>query len=101
MSTYLKSIAALTITMAIGTAIPAAYADAEDIEALAKAKISLIDAIEIAQKAKGGKASEAGIDDDCATPQYEVTIVRDNTEYEVRVHAVTGELLRIRESCDR
>lgn len=77
-----------------------AFADSEDLRAMAKAKITLIEAIESAESSEGGKAFEAGIDDDSFQPEFEVSISRDGRVYDVRVNAETGEVIGVREDTD-
>ena len=78
----------------------AAIADRDDIRALADTKISLIEAIEIAQAHQGGIAYEAKLDDDSFSPEYEVDVVANDTIYEVTVDGVTGEVRKVKEDHD-
>jgi len=78
----------------------AAVADRDDIRALAETKISLVEAIEIAQAHQGGIAYEAKLDDDSFTPEYEVEVVLDDRIYEVTVDGVTGEVRKVKEDHD-
>lgn len=98
---YTSKIAA-SLVVVLGASIMSSnvYADRDDVKALARAEISLIEAIRRAQDAGDGTAFEASIDDDSSTPEFEVSIVRDNRTYEVRVNAVTGEILSVREDND-
>jgi uncharacterized membrane protein YkoI len=59
-----------------------------------------VQAIQAAETAQGGQAYEAGIDDDSFKPEYEVSIVRDDRRYDVRVDAVTGEVKGAHEDRD-
>ncbi len=77
-----------------------ALADSQDIKAAAQAKISLVQAIEAAEKHQGGKAIDASIDDDSFSPTYEVSVVKDAKLYDVRVDAVSGSVLGAREDMD-
>lgn len=78
----------------------AAFADRDDIRALSETKISLIEAIEIAQTHQGGIAFEAKLDDDSFTPEYEVDVVFDGRIYEVIIDGVSGEVRGVREDHD-
>jgi uncharacterized membrane protein YkoI len=78
----------------------AAVADRDDIRALADTRISLVEAIEIAQAHQGGIAYEAKLDDDSFTPEYEVEVVLDDRIYEVTVDGVTGEVRKVKEDHD-
>jgi len=78
----------------------AAVADRDDIRLLAETKISLIEAIEIAQAHQGGIAYEAKLDDDSFTPEYEVDLVFEDRIYEVTVDGVTGEVRKVKEDKD-
>lgn len=75
-------------------------ADAEDLKVFSEAKISLVKAIEVAERHQGGKAIDAGIDDDSFTPAYEVSVVKDARVYDVRVDAVNGTVVGVREDKD-
>lgn len=77
-----------------------AFADREDVSALKESKITLVQAIQAAESHQGGQAYEAGIDDDSFKPEYEVSVVRDDRTYDVRINAVTGEVLGSREDRD-
>jgi uncharacterized membrane protein YkoI len=78
-----------------------AQADRDDIRLLAETKISLADAIAVAEKHQNGRAYEAGIDDDSFSPMYEVSVVTaDERMYELDVDAVTGEVSNVREEND-
>ena len=78
----------------------AAIADRGDIRALADTKISLIEAIEIAQAHQGGIAYEATLDDDSFSPEYEVDVVANDAIYEVTVDGVTGEVRKVKKDRD-
>ncbi|WP_225410487.1 PepSY domain-containing protein [Stigmatella hybrida] len=86
--------AAILGGMVAGTALAK---DADEIKMLAQTKITLQQAIELAQQHQGGQAFEASIDDDSFTPVYEVSVVKDNRVYEVWVDGVEGKVLRARE----
>jgi uncharacterized membrane protein YkoI len=89
------------IAATAGLAIPAAaLADQDDIRLLAETRITLIEAIEIAQNHQGGQAYEATLDDDRFAPEYEVNVVVDNVSYEVTVDGVTGEVRNAKEDRD-
>ncbi len=77
-----------------------ALADAEDVQAASQAKISLVQAIQLAEKHQGGKAIDASIDDDSFSPTYEVSVVKDAKLYDVRIDAVKGTVLGAREDMD-
>ena len=75
-------------------------ADRDDVRALKETKITLVQAIQAAEGHQGGQAYEAGIDDDSFSPEYEVSVVREDRTYDVRINAVTGEVLGSREDRD-
>ena len=78
-----------------------AQADRDDIRLLAETKISLTEAIAIAEKYQNGRAYEAGIDDDSFSAVYEVSVVTaDERMYELDVDGVTGEVSNVREEKD-
>jgi uncharacterized membrane protein YkoI len=78
----------------------AARADADDMRALAAAKISLVEAIEAAEKSVGGKAVDASIEDDTLPPQYDVSIIRDGKYFDVQVNGIDGSIINAREEID-
>lgn len=88
------------VAVAITAFFTNAYADADDIKAASEAKISLVKAIETAEAHQGGRAIDASIDDDSFSPTYEVSVLKDNREYDVRVDAVSGGVLGAREDKD-
>lgn len=92
----------LAVTMFAGTAAfsQAAFADREDILLMREAKVSLINAVQAAEKHQGGRAIDASLDDDSFKPAYEVTVIKDDRSYDVQVDAVTGEVLGAREDID-
>ncbi len=73
---------------------------AGELHAAREAKVPLITAIETAQAHQGGTAIEASLDDDSFSPTYEVAVMKDQRLYDVRVDAVTGEVLGVREDKD-
>lgn len=99
MTYSIKTLALATVAATVGLT-GAAMADADDVRNLAEAKISLVEAINAAEKHQGGKAYEANIDDDSFKPEYEVTVVKDNVSYEVSVDGVSGEVLGVRQDRD-
>jgi uncharacterized membrane protein YkoI len=89
-------LAAIFGLMLSGTAI----ADRDDIRALSETRISLIEAIEIAQAHQGGIAFEAKLDDDSFTPEYEVDVVFEDRFYEITIDGVSGEVRKVKEDDD-
>ena len=90
----------MMITTFLGTASMAYAGDRGDIRLLSEAKLSLVDAIQAAEKNQGGKAIDASIDDDSFKLAYEVSIVKDNRIFDVQVDALSGEILGAREDMD-
>jgi len=70
---------------------------AKDLRLLDEAKISLTAAIEIAEKHVGGKAIEADLDRENGKAVYDVSVIKAQKEYDVRLDAVTGDVLRVKE----
>ncbi len=66
---------------------------AKDIQRLSEAKISLVDAIGIAEKHIGGKAIDADLDSNLGKVVYDVSVIKDAAEHEVRIDAVTGDVM--------
>ena len=74
--------------------------DRKEIEHLANAKITLIQAVEIAEKASSGKAFDASIEDDTSQPEFEVKVVKDNVVHKIMVNGIDGKVLNMREDRD-
>lgn len=87
----------LGVTLTAGAAFAA---DAGDVRLLNEMKLSLIEAIEAAQKHSGGQALEAGLDDDSFKPAYEVSVTKDGRVFDVQVDGVNGDVLGMREDRD-
>jgi len=85
---------------ALAFSTAAVAADASDIRLLGETKISLGQAIEVAEKSQGGRAVEASLDDDSFSPAYEVSVVKDNRVFDVQIDGVTGKVLGAREDID-
>lgn len=70
---------------------------AQDSEAMAavQSQISLEQAIDIAQQQTSGDVISAGFDDNDASAggKYEITLISDNTEYEIDIDADSGDVL--------
>lgn len=95
------STASASLLLAAGIAwAGTAVADRDDVRALKESKITLVQAIQAAESHQGGQAYEAGIDDDSFRPEYEVSVVREDRTYDVRIDAITGEVLGSREDRD-
>lgn len=100
MNIHPRIIAVSALALALSSTAALA-GDASDIRALSESKISLVQAIQAAEKSQSGRAIDAGIDDDSFTPTYEVSVVKDNnTVFDVRVDAVSGKVLGAREDID-
>ena len=99
MQTQQKLFTLLAATLGLALS-GAALADRDDARMLAEAKITLIEAIEIAQEHQGGIAYDAKLDDDSFTPEYEVELVANDRFYEVTVDGVTGEIRKVKEDHD-
>ena len=77
-----------------------AFADKEEMAMLAEAKISLTDAIALAEKHVGGKATSASIEDDSFTPTFEVSVTKDGKLFDVQIDGVKGAVTGSREDLD-
>ncbi|MGE4350357.1 MAG: PepSY domain-containing protein [Candidatus Berkiella sp.] len=68
--------------------------DAEDLQRLMAAKISITEAIEIAEKAHNGKAIEADLDAmRDGKVVYDVVVVKDDRFYDLSIDATDGSVL--------
>lgn len=95
-----KSIAQ-TATVVIAASILAvpAFAGSKVAEKLDSAKISLSQAIEVAEKETGGRAYEADLEKNSFNSEYEVDVyvAAEGKRYEVSIDAKTGEVISVRE----
>jgi len=69
----------------------------DPVAALKKATISLTDAVARAEEKAGGKAVEAGLEAEKDAVVFEVAILKDGVEIEVKIDAVTGTVLAAEE----
>lgn len=90
----------MVVLLAAGVSSAALAWDKEDLERLAAAKISLTEAVSIAEKAHQGKAIEAELDDSFGKVVYDVVVVKGDRFYDLRIDAQTGEILRNTEDKD-
>ncbi len=74
--------------------------DMAEVKMLNEAKITLQEAISIAEKHIGGKALSGSIEDDSFSPEFEVTVAKDNKVFDVKVNGVTKEVMGSREDVD-
>lgn len=96
-----KMITLAVMTAFLGVSMPMmAYADHHEAELLAKAKVSLVEAIQAAEKSVGGKAYDASLDDDATSPEYEVNVMKDGKSFDVRVNGGDGSVISSREDID-
>lgn len=91
--------ACLTLALSTGVISTAAHADtASEIRAAQAAKINLKQAIDIASKQASGILVDAEFDDDDSDSQsgggvYELEFSDGKTEYEIKVDAITGQVV--------
>ena len=69
--------------------------EAKELKLFSQAKISLTEAIKVAEQKVGGKAMEAEVDDESNTVQFEVEILKDGKIHEVMVDGKTGKVLKV------
>lgn len=74
---------------------------ADDVRFLADTRITLVDAVEAAQRHSGGRAVEARLDPDSFEPAYEISLVRDGRIFDIQVDGISGEILDYREDTDK
>lgn len=65
---------------------------ASDAKLLGKTKISLTEAIKIAETHKKGKGFNASLSDYDGTPVYSVTVIQGDKTYDVEIDGNTGEI---------
>lgn len=71
--------------------------DAEDVGLLAKADLTLLDAIDAAEDFKGGYATSADLDDAGPAPHFDVEVVKELRTIDLQVDAATGAVTKERE----
>ena len=69
--------------------------EAKELQLFSQAKISLTEAIKAAELKTGGKAVEAGLDDESKTVQFEVEVLKNGKIHEVKVDGKTGKVLKV------
>lgn len=74
--------------------------DSSEFPMIDGAKVSLAEAIAIAEKEFGGKAADAGIDDEKGSLTYEVELLTATCEQKVSVDAATGKAAAMAEEPD-
>lgn len=93
--TYLATLAALSVSAALGTAYASKDKD-NDALAIRGAKISLGEAVATAERHMGGKASHAEFEQHNGQGVFEIEIVKGNDVSDVRVDASNGAILAAR-----
>jgi len=96
-----KIVSMIFALMMVGSAINLTQAnetkdkEVNELQLFSQAKITLQEAIKIAEQKTGGKAIEAEIDDDSAAVQFEVEIVKEGKVHEVIIDGKTGKVLKV------
>ena len=96
---FRNHILAVATIVALGGAAGIAQAgekpDAAEMAKLIAAKTSLSQAIAIAEKETGGKAIDAGFDNEDGTMSLEIEVLKDNAVSKVIIDADTGKVLKV------
>jgi len=102
MNTYRKNMMSIAIALLLSgaTLSEAKASQAQDLKSLEAAKITLTDAIGIAENAQAGTAIEADLDQENGKTVYDVTVVKDKKFFELRIDAVSGDVLHVAEDKD-
>ena len=94
-----NSLLAVATIVALGGAAGIAQAgdklDPAEMAKLAAAKTSLSQAIAIAEKETGGKAIDAGFDNEDGTMSLEIEVLKDNNVSKVIIDADTGKVVKV------
>ena len=69
--------------------------ETQELKLFNAAKVSLIDAIKVAEQKTGGKAMEAEVNDDSDTIQFKIDVLKDGKTHEVIVDGKTGSVLKV------
>jgi uncharacterized membrane protein YkoI len=96
---------ALAAVIAVGSTLSVAYAannnrdgdneGAQELAAVVNAKTSLGQAIAAAEQQSGGKAIDAGLENENGTMTFAVEVAKDNTVQKVLVDLQTGKVLKV------
>jgi uncharacterized membrane protein YkoI len=86
---------AISLLTALSLSVNAEKTD-EIVQRLSISKVSLQQAVQIAESHLSGQAYKADLEDDNFANEYEVKLVAKNRRYEVTVDSVTGEVKRVR-----
>jgi uncharacterized membrane protein YkoI len=96
---------AMAAVIALGGAASVAYAakherggeheGAQEIAAILNAKTSLVQAIAAAEQQTGGKAIDAGIENENGVTAFAVEVAKDNSVQKVLVDLQTGKVLKV------
>ena len=88
--------ACLAVALAVGAVSTTANADTDEVRAAQAAKLTVKQAIDTARKSASGTLVSAEFDDDDDNAQggvYEIEFNTDTTNYEVKVDAITGQVI--------
>jgi len=94
---------AMAAVIAVGTTVGVAYAandkrggeGAQELATVVSAKISLAQAIAAAEQQTGGKAIDAGLENENGTMAFAIEVAKDNTVQKVLVDLQTGKVLKV------
>ena len=89
------AIANAGVSPAYAAVVGEASEDAREGAALASARVSLTDAVRIAEQRTGLKAAEAELDDESTTPAWEISLGSGVAEKTVMVDAANGQIRSI------
>lgn len=83
----------IAITAVASVALSSAAFALSDKELLAKATVSLNDAVVAAEKNQAGKAIEADLTEEKDTPVWEIKLLNGDQEFDVKVNGATGTII--------
>src|SRR5258707_9194557 len=96
---------AMAAVIALGSTIGVAYAasntpvgqneGAQEVAAIVNAKTSLAQAIAAAEQQSGGKAIDAGLENENGAMAFAVDVAKDNTVQKVLVDLQSGKVLKV------
>ena len=87
----MKKLVALTALATV--ALSSAAFAMSDKDLLAKATVSLTDAIALAEKNQAGKATSADLTEEKDTPIWEIKLLNGDQEFDVKVNGATGTII--------
>ena len=92
--TRIAPVAAIAVILIGAGSALAKDKETNEAQFIASAKVTIAQAIDAAEKATGGKATSAGIEDENGAASFEVTVIANGAEHKVLVDPQSGKVLK-------